>query len=77
LKRRFDKQLVDSALLKKELDKVHNALAVVERSARKDYDRVKELESDQARLYHKYLTVLRKVELLRCHGFPITLNEQR
>jgi hypothetical protein len=68
---------VDSAQLKKELDKVHSALAVVERSARKDQDRVKELEHDQARLYHKYLTVLRKVELLRCHGSPVALNEQR
>lgn len=77
LKRRFDKQVVDSTQLKNELAKVYSALAVVERSARKDYNRVKELESDQARLYHKYLTVLRKVELLRCHGSPITLNEQR
>ena len=77
MQRRFDKQLIDSTQLKKELDKVHSALAVVERSARKDYDRVKELEYDQARLYHKYLIVLRKVELLRCHGSPITLSEQR
>mmetsp|Transcript_12646 Transcript_12646/g.20537 ORF Transcript_12646/g.20537 Transcript_12646/m.20537 type:complete len:202 (+) Transcript_12646:596-1201(+) len=77
LKRRFDKQLVDSGQLKKELNKVRSALAVVERSARKDWDRVLELERDQARLYHKFLTVLRKVELLRCHGSPISLNEQR
>lgn len=77
MKARFDKQLVASSQLKTELDKVHSALAVVERSARKDYDRVKELERDQERLYHKYLAVLRKVELLRCHGTPISLNEQR
>lgn len=77
LKRRFDKQVVDSGHLKKELNKVRSALAVVERSARKDWDRVLELERDQARLYHKFLTVLRKVELLRCHGSPISLNEQR
>ena len=77
MKKRFDKQLLDSAQLKRELDKVHSALAVVERSARKDQDRVQELERDQARLYHKYLSVLRKVELLRCHGSPIAPNEQR
>lgn len=77
LKKRFDCQIELSTQSKKELEKLHKALLVVERSARKDHDRIKELEVHQERLYHKYLTVLRKVELLRCHGSAITLNEQK
>lgn len=77
LESRFDKQTKQSGLLREEQTKVEGALAVVERASRRLDDRVRELEAEQAALYHKYLAVLRKTELLRCRGSPVTSSEQR
>ncbi|CAE7723743.1 Nup54, partial [Symbiodinium microadriaticum] len=77
LKRRFDDQKNQIASFANYTEEVLSTLAVIDKSSRHVSAKMEELQGKQARLYHKSLVVMRKLELCRLIGTSITPDEQR
>lgn len=77
LDRRFEEQKTQAKTLKEYSDGVLSALTAVDKTSRFVSNKMEELQAEQARLYHKMLVVMRKLELFRRHGTPISADEQR
>ncbi len=77
LKRRFDRQKTQAKRLNEYCEEILSTLVVVNKSSHISSTKIKELETNQTRLYHKLLVVMRKLELFRLNQRPLTADEQR
>jgi hypothetical protein len=77
LKRRFDEQKNQITAFTNYTEEVLSTLAVIDKSSRHVSSKMEELQAKQARLYHKLLVVIRKLELCRLLGNGVTPDEQR
>jgi len=77
LKARFDQQQAESLKLKEHLHNLKEVVDAVELSNTQISTRFSALQMKQVHIYQKLMALLRKVEVLRCHGKPLEESEAR
>eukprot|EP01038_Epipyxis_sp_PR26KG_P013529 gene13529-18149_t len=77
LKNRFDKQNLEVAKLQEHIKKMTTLLQTTETANNHISIKFDSLKAKQIQLYQSLLSIMRKVEVLRCHGVPLRQNESR
>jgi hypothetical protein len=77
LKRRFENQNLESKVLFSYLDEMNDSLRAIDTAVNKSSIRLNDMRTKQSALYNKLLTVLSKIEVLRCRNVPMKENEVR
>jgi len=77
LKARFDQQQTEAQQLKEHTRNLKEVIEAVELSNTQMSSRFSSLQMKQVHIYQHLLTILRKVEVLRCRGVPLEQNEIR
>lgn len=75
LKARFDHQQAETLKLKEHARNLKEVIEAVELSNTQMETRFSSLRMKQMHIYQKLMTLLRKVEVLRCRGLPMENSE--
>jgi hypothetical protein len=75
LKSRFDKQNNEVLKFKDHTQKLNTLLNVTNTTNIQISTKFDSLKEKQIQLYQQLLTIMRKVEVLRCHGVPLRSSE--
>jgi chromosome segregation ATPase len=77
LKARYDQQQATAAQVRAHLDEVKSHLETLEVGSRRISRTYTDLHSRQTVLRRKFMSVMRKIEVLRCHGVKLDSKEMQ
>lgn len=75
LSRRFDVQNVEAVQQAEFVKEITTTLETLDQAAVRMGKKYEEFKLKQTQLYVKLLYIMRKIEVLRCRGVPLDVNE--
>ena len=77
LKERFDKQQIEIKSIQEHIKKIDDILHTINNTNSKINNKFSSLKIKQIQIFQKLLSLLRKIEVLRCRGVPMESSEIR